>query len=650
LTNQISENSSPGIGDYGFIADCHSVALISSRGSIDWCCMPRVDSPSFLGRLLDWENGGYCHLAPDTDFVTSRRYLDDTLILETIFRTDSGEARLLDCYTMHVSDLHRPYQQILRVLEGIRGQVRFILKLFVRFDYGSTKPWLRRIHNRCFHAFGGSDSLLLSGDFDLETHGPHILRSSCEITAGQKRRLAIGYHKPENLHDGLVETPETSELDRRLEETRQWWQEWVSKGKIAGPYAKELRRSALVLKGLCNVQTGSMAAAATTSLPEVPGGSRNWDYRFTWVRDSSFAMRSLAELNFKEETNYFRKFIERSTASSVNELQVLYGMGGERRLVEFELKHMSGYKGAKPVRIGNAAYEQHQADLYGWILHLSWSWHTRGHTPEKDYWDFLVELANQAAEDWRTPGRGFWEMRGNPRHFVVSKAMCWQALDCAAKLAKDIAEENYVERWLETREEIRRDVEKHGYNAKRGVFIQAYDYPVMDSSLLLLPVTGFIGFKDERMIRTVDAVWQDLEEDGLLLRYPRGNDGMAGEEGAFISCSFWLAECLARQDRIEEARQVFQRALETGNDLGLFSEEYDTRSQNLLGNFPQALTHLSLIAAGVALGEVQLPRVSKETNDNYEMRSCANLAKAAPPPMSGLIANSRAITSFNRTS
>lgn len=608
MANEPERDNYPAIGDYGFIADCHSLALVSKDGGIDWCCLPRTDSPSLFGRLLDWENGGYCRLAPSGAYRSSRRYLDETLILETIFSTDAGEARLLDCFTVHASDPQQPYRQILRIIEGVKGRLEIIFELLVRFDYGKTKPWLRKVGAHCFHAFGGSDSLLVSGDYDFETRGRYFLTGAAQVAAGKRLRLSIVYAKPEKLHLNQVQAPEAAELDRRLDETRGWWQEWCSQGKISGSYRKQLLRSAIVLKGLCNDHTGSMAAAGTTSLPEVPGGSRNWDYRFSWVRDSAFAVRSLAELNFKKEAGYFRKFIERSTAGSVHELQVLYGMGGERRLVEFELKEMNGYKGAKPVHIGNAAYEQHQSDLYGWLLHLSWKWHTWGHTPEEDYWEFLVELANKAAEDWRNPGQGLWEMRGPPRHFVFSKAMCWQAMDCAVKLAKDLNRQELVTGWQRAKDEIRQDVEKHGYDAQRGVFIQDYEHPVMDATLLLLPIIGFVDYQDERMIRTVDAVWKDLIEEGLLLRYPRKNDGLEGEEGTFIACAFWLAECLARQHRIPEARQVFERTLETGNDLGLFSEEYDTKNQTMLGNFPQALTHLSLIAAGVALGEVESGR------------------------------------------
>jgi GH15 family glucan-1,4-alpha-glucosidase len=595
----------PPIRDYGYIADCHSSALISKSGSIDWCCMPRVDSRSCFGRILGWENGGYCQIVPSTPYQVSRRFLDETLVLETLFRTDTGEARLVDCFTMRRGGQHSPHQQILRTLEGTKGKVDFLVEIVPRFDYGAIRPWIRRYKEAHYIAIGGSDGLLLSGDFPLSMRHRHDLVASCTTETGKRFHLSILYRKPEDLDAGLVKPPDIEELDQRLEETVAWWRHWASKSKIESPYARHARRSAIVLKGLTHAPTGAITAAPTTSLPESPGGSRNWDYRFSWIRDSYFTVRSLAELGHVKEADGFRRFVERSSAGSAEEIQVLFGVGGERRLHEYQIPELEGYRGAKPVRVGNSAEGQIQLDVYGDLLNLSWHWHLRGDSPDDDYWEFLVQLVNTAAEVWKNPDHGIWEMRGKPRHFVYSKAMCWAALDHGIQLAGRLGREAPVNEWRNVREEIRQTVEEHGYDRRRGVFVQAFDSAVMDAALLLLPTTGFVSYRDERMIRTADAILRDLEKDGLLRRYPAGNDGLEGEEGVFLSCSFWLAECLARQGRIKEAHQFFQKTISTGNDLDLFSEEYDTGRSEMLGNFPQGLTHLSLVAAVVALAEAE---------------------------------------------
>jgi GH15 family glucan-1,4-alpha-glucosidase len=356
----------------------------------------------------------------------------------------------------------------------------------------------------------------------------------------------------------------------------------------------------VVLKGLSNAPTGAIAAAATTSLPESPGGSRNWDYRYSWVRDSCFTVRTLAELGYAREADGFRRFIERSCAGNAGKLQILFGVGGERRLDEREIPELEGYRGAGPVRVGNAAERQVQLDVYGELLDLAWSWHQRGHAPDDDYWEFLVELVNDTVRKWRGPDQGIWEMRGEPRHFVLSKAMCWLAVDRGVRLAEDLRRPAPVEAWRAARGEIRAWLDEEGFDRSRGTFVQAQGLPVMDSSLLLLPIYGIVAADDDRMVRTVEAIRRDLDQDGLLRRYER--DDLEGEEGVFLACTFWLAECLARQGNYADGEAVFRRAIATSNDLGLFAEEYDTRNREMLGNFPQGLTHLALIAAAVALG------------------------------------------------
>jgi GH15 family glucan-1,4-alpha-glucosidase len=597
----------PPISDYGYIADCHSSALISRSCSIDWCCMPRMDSPSCFGRLLDWERGGHCGISPVEPYEISRRYVDKTLILETTFRT-SGAVRIRDCFTMRQGGEHHPYKQILRVIEGVRGEMDLKVEIMPRFDYGAVRPWIRSYKRDHFIALGGSHGLLICGDVSLHLDERHDLAGSCRVREGQRLRLSLLFRKPEELDEGAVEVPGTEELDRRLEETLAWWQEWSSRTRVSGPYAGEALRSALVLKGLSNAPTGAIAAAPTTSLPEVIGGTRNWDYRFTWIRDSAFTVHSLAQVGHDREADRFRRFVERTAAGSADEVQVVFGVGGERRLEEMEIQGLEGYSRSRPVRVGNRAQTQTQLDVYGEILDLSWTWYNRGHEPDEDYWDFLVDVLNAAVDRWHLPDQGIWEMRGKPRHFVHSKAMCWSALDRGVKMAEKLDRQAPVDTWRKARDRLRSVIEEKGYDRDRKVFIQAFGFPRMDSALLLLPVTGFLGYDDERMIRTTDAIQENLGDGGLLRRYQADDDGLDGREGVFLPCSFWLVECLVRQGRIEEAQRVFKKALSAGNDLSLFSEEYDPQTGEMLGNFPQGLTHLSLIAAVVALDGVNAGR------------------------------------------
>jgi GH15 family glucan-1,4-alpha-glucosidase len=591
----------PPISDYGYISDCHSAALVSRSGSVDWCCMPRIDSKSCFGRLLGWDHGGYCMICPASAFTVSRRYLSDSLILETTFASESGRAKLLDCFTMREGGTHHPHNQFLRIVEGISGNVDFRAEIVPRFDYGSIKPWIRRTKHGDYKAIGGSDGLFISGDIALDMKERHDLEGRFTIAQGQRKRLSLVWNLPENLDGTPIKAPSAEELDNRLQQTIDWWNDWTGRYSFNGRWSEYVLRSATVLKGLTNAPTGAIAAAATTSLPEAPKSSRNWDYRFSWIRDSSFVVRSLFELGYIKEADGFRRFIERCAAGSADQLQILFGVGGERRLHEFEIEGLEGYDGDSPVRAGNAAESQLQLDMYGELLDLAWQWHVHGRSPDDDYWNFLESLINRTAAQWTQPDKGIWEMRGSPRHFVQSKVMCWAAMDRGIKLARDLKRNAPLDTWSKTRDEIRRAVEEKGYDSGKGVFIQAFDQPKIDAALLLLPLVGFVAYDDERMIRTTDAVRRDLSDNGLIRRYPYGIDEMEGKEGAFLACSFWLAECLAGQGRVHETCEVFEAALATANDLLLFSEEYDVQARQMLGNFPQGLTHLSLISAAVAV-------------------------------------------------
>ena len=593
----------PPIADYGFISDCHSAALVSRAGAIDWCCMPRFDSPSVFGRLLDWDEGGFCCISPAEEFTVSRRYLDRTLVLETTFVTASGKARLLDFFSMRPGGRSKPHRQLMRVIEGVGGRVELGITVSPRFDYGSIPPWIRREKDGLFEAIGGAAGLVIWTDADLDRAGLHDLEGTIVVTAGERARLSMQFARPELLDGHARSRPTAEKVDARLDGTIAWWRTWARQCKAQGPHTEEALRSALVLKGLTHAPTGAIVAAPTTSLPETPGGERNWDYRFSWIRDSAFTLRSLHELGFVKEASGFARFVERSAAGSVDELQIMYGCGGEHRLTELNLG-LDGYRGSRPVRIGNAAYLQSQHDVYGVMLEVAATRHGRGDLISSDYWSFLTQLVERAAEVWRKPDQSIWEVRSEPLHFVQSKVMCWVAVDRGIDLAQRAHLPCDLEEWKLARSEIRDAVEREGYDPGRGVFVRAFGSGDLDAALLLLPEYGFVDWRDERMIRTTDVIIAELESDGLLLRYV-ADDGLKGTEGRFLCCSFWLVECLARQGRVGKARALFERAIAGANDLGLFSEEFDVSTGEMLGNFPQGLSHLAHIQATLALAECE---------------------------------------------
>ena len=572
---------------------------MSLGGSVDWCCLPRVDAGSVFGRLLDWDRGGHCTIAPaEPGWSSSRRYLDGSLILETTFETDSGAVRLLDALVVTPDGAREPPpHHLVRVVEGLRGSVELDLHVAARLDYGEVAPWLRRFGPGWFGATGGKDALLVWSDTPLDAAGDHDLTAAFAIHEGQRRRLSIRYVSPETLEPRPPSPPAAGALDRELDGTLGWWRRWSDRVD-ASP---AVRRSAITLRGLINLRTGAAVAAATTSLPERLGGRRNWDYRYAWVRDAVFTVRALASIGMSEEADAFRRFVERTAAGAAANLQIVYGVAGERRMPELELEHLEGYRRSAPVRIGNAAARQVQLDCYGELLDMAWRWHQRGHQPDDDYWRFLVSLVNSAADRWTEPDRGIWELRGQPRHLVHSKVLCWVALDRGIRLAS-AAGRDAPPRWASTRDRIAREVSERGYDTARGTFVQAFGSSELDAALLLLPVVGFVDFQDPRMLGTVEAVRAGLDDgSGLICRYS-GDDDLGDPEGAFVACTFWLAECLSRQGRARQARATFERAAGCANDLGLFSEEVDGATGTLLGNFPQGLSHLAHITALRTLG------------------------------------------------
>jgi GH15 family glucan-1,4-alpha-glucosidase len=603
----VSKDDYPPIGDYALIGDCHSAALVSRDGSIDWCCLPRFDSGSAFGRLLDRRGGGHCSVQPagegPWDYV--RSYLGDTLVLETTVLGPTGEARLIDCFTIHGSPGQNEQRRILRIIEGGRGSVEIDVRVAPRFDYGQVRPWIRRHGHRLHSTIGGNDALLVYCDQELEEDPQHELAGRFTVGPGDRVRLALTYCTPERIDAEPPSEPGARDLDSLLEGTVAWWREWACTVRLDSRDEPAARRSAIALKALTFAPTGAVTAAPTTSLPEAVGGTRNWDYRYAWVRDSSFSSRAFSELGCLAEADAFRAFIMRSAAGHADDLQVLYGVGGERRLRGDVVEGLEGYRKSKPVRIGNDAAEQTQLDAYGELVNLTWRWHRRGHSPSDDDWRFLVSLIDHAAEQWSQPDKGIWEWAGEPQHFVHSKVLCWSALDRGIRLADECMRRAPTRRWKQARDEVREAIEQRGFDRKRGVYVQAFGRTEMDAALLLLPTVEYLAWDDERMLRTAAAVREELDAgDGLLYRY-RCDDGLEGEEGAFLCCSFWLAECLARGGDLGEGRAVFDQAVARANDLGLFSEEVDPATGELLGNFPQGLTHLAHIDAAVALGEAQ---------------------------------------------
>jgi GH15 family glucan-1,4-alpha-glucosidase len=593
--------SAPTIADYALVADGHGAALIARDGSIDWCCLPRFDTGSLFARMLDPAAGTATIEVQDGE-VTGRRYVEGTLVLESTLRGSAGEARLLDLMPFEDPlEPAREHRAILRVLEGVRGTVTVRFKVDPRFDYGEVRPWVRHHGRGVYSAIGGDDGLVCLLDTGLERDEDGGLWGTATVRGAERARLLLAFRRPEEIDGGAWRPADPAKLDAALDATVARWTAWSDRARYEGPERAGIRRSAIVLKACIYAPTGAMVAAPTTSLPESLEGEehRTWDYRYAWIRDAVLATHCLTELGYDEEADAFRRFVERSAAGSADDLLVCYGVGGERRVPEQTLEDLRGYHGAGPVRVGNAAAGQLQLDAYGHLLEQSATWADLGHPPDDDYWRFLLALVDAAAERWEEPDRGIWEWRDEPRHFVHSKAMCWVALDRGIRLAEDSLRQAPLDRWRKARDAVREAVLERGYDADRGTFVQAFGSGDLDAAVLRLPAYGILPYDDPRMVSTVDVIRDALAEDGLLRRYD-ADDGMGGE-GAFLACTFWLAECLAGQGRLEDARAAFTRALETATDLGLFSEEADPAGNAPLGNFPQAFTHLAHIEAALAI-------------------------------------------------
>jgi GH15 family glucan-1,4-alpha-glucosidase len=573
------------IEQYALIGDCHTAALVGSDGSIDWLCVPRFDSGACFAALLGGPEHGRWRIGPSGKITAvQRKYREGTLILETEFETPEGRVRLTD-----FMPASRTRFDVVRIVEGLSGRVAMSLELIVRFDYGSIVPWVRRCGDVLLMT-AGPDTLELAGSIAVEGKG---MKSVAEFTvgAGERQWLTLNYRYSH------IETLPAVDPFEELEEADKLWHKWSGRSAPQRRWHEPVERSLITLKALQYRPTGGIIAAPTTSLPEKLGGVRNWDYRFCWLRDATFALNALLLAGYIEEATQWREWLLRAAAGSAKDLQILYSITGVRRLDEYEISWLPGYQGAAPVRVGNAASKQCQLDVYGEVmdtLHLA---RISGLDPEPAAWDLQVALIEFLESHWQSPDEGIWEVRGPRQHFTHSKMMAWVAFDRVIKDAERDGLEAPLERWKRTRDAIHAEVCARGFDAERGAFVQSYESPYLDASLLLLVQVGFLPPEDARVRGTIAAIERELIVEGLVMRYSTdtGVDALPAGEGAFLPCSFWLADAYALTGRRAEAEALFERLLALRNDVGLLAEEYDPRSRHMLGNFPQALTHMALV-------------------------------------------------------
>ncbi|MEU5427380.1 glycoside hydrolase family 15 protein [Streptomyces olivoreticuli] len=588
------------IEDYALIGDMQTAALVCRDGTADWLCLPRFDSHAVFAGLLGTEEHGFWRVGPAHPSGAAppradrRRYRGDSLVLESEWDTPRGTVRVIDFMPPRDGA-----PQLIRIVEGVSGRVPMRSALRMRFSYGRVVPWVHKVGDRTV-AVAGPDSVWL--DTTADTFGKDLTTySDFTVAPGERVALTISWQPSHN------DAPALPDPEGSLVATEEFWQEWVEHCTYHGPYRDAVVRSLITLKALTYAPTGGIVAAPTTSLPEDIGGSRNWDYRFTWLRDAAITLSSLLRTGYREEARAWREWLLRAVAGDPENLQIMYGIAGERELGEAELSWLPGYENSRPVRIGNGAADQLQLDVYGEVteaLHLA---HMTG-LARNDYASLLqLRLIGYLEDHWNEPDEGIWEVRGPRRHFVHSKVMAWVAVDRTIKLIEAGDVDGPLERWRELREDIHRDVCEKGYDKERNTFTQSYGSKELDASLLLIPQMGFLPPDDKRVIGTIEAIQRELSTpDGFVLRYPTagdecGVDGLEGDEGAFLACSFWLADDLAMIGRVDEARQLFEKLLSLRNDLGLLAEEWDPRLQRQVGNFPQAFSHVPLIDTALRL-------------------------------------------------
>ena len=578
------------IEDYGFIGNMLSCALVARDGSIDWLCLPRFDSDACFAALLGDENNGYWRIAPAGEYTVSRKYRDGTAILETTFETADGTVTLIDFMPLGGDEEH---VNLMRLVRGDRGRVAMRMEFVLRFGYGTAIPWVRR-RDFGLSAVAGPDGIELHTDVPLANED---MRTTAEFVVGEGATVpfTLCYHPSHRSRERTIDPP------RRLKETEDWWRDWSSRCRFNGgpdhPWHAAVVRSLVTLKGLTYEPSGGIVAAATTSLPEQLGGERNWDYRYCWIRDATVTLYALLHSGYREEARAWRRWMLRASAGHPQQLQIMYGLAGERRLTEQTLDWLSGYEGSRPVRIGNAAYGQLQLDVYGEILDALDVARKYQLDASHDGWEFQKVLLADLATKWMNPDEGIWEVRGGARHFTHSRLMAWVAYDRAIRAVEGFGLSGPAAEWARTRDAIRDDILKNGWNDKRKSFVQSYGSDALDASLLLVPLVGFLPPDDPRIVSTVDAIGRELTQDGLVLRYrtEEAGDGLKGSEGTFLVCSFWMVDALAMTGRRDKAEDLFERLLSMRNDLGLLAEEYDPVAKRQLGNFPQAFSHVGIV-------------------------------------------------------
>jgi GH15 family glucan-1,4-alpha-glucosidase len=573
------------IEDYALIGDCETAALVGRDGSIDWLCLPRFDSDSCFAKLLGDEHNGYWKLCPQGHVTSERRYRQGTLILETVFATDTGRVRITDFMPPKTNR-----SKVVRIVEGLEGPVEMRSELVARLDYGTSVPWVSRLDDGAVSMVAGASMLMLRTDVAVRGEAMKTV-GSFSVARGQTAAFVLS-------HQISYQDPAASEDPTALlKQTEDFWRDWSGRCKTAGPYSEAVRRSLITLKALTFGPSGGMVAAATTSLPEQIGGSRNWDYRFCWVRDATLTLLALMGAGYYDEARAWRDWLVRAVAGSPQQLQIMYAVTGERRLTEWEVPWLSGYENSKPVRIGNAAHSQLQIDVYGELMDALYQARRGGLRENKRAWAVQCALLDHLKEIWGKPDEGIWEVRGGAKHFTYSKIMAWVAYDRAIKSAAEFGMKGPVEEWEAQRAAIHDEVCRHGYDAERQSFVQVYGEPQLDASLLLIPAVGFLPPDDPRVTSTIHAIERDLLEDGFVRRYDTGTtkDGLPPGEGMFLACSFWLADAYHLIGRDAEAKALFERLLALRNDVGLLSEEYDTSRRRLVGNFPQAFSHIALV-------------------------------------------------------
>ncbi|MET7489202.1 glycoside hydrolase family 15 protein [Streptomyces sp. NPDC005538] len=586
----------PRIEDYALIGDEQTAALIGMDGSVDWLCLPRFDSAACFARLLGDEENGHWRIAPKgADRCARRAYRPGTLVLDTEWETDEGTVRVTDL--MPQRDVS---PDVVRVVEGLSGRVTVRSTLRLRFDYGSVVPWMRRSDGHRV-AVAGPDSVWLRSEPHVRTWGEDFgTHSEFTVEAGEKVAFVLTWHPSHEPRPPLVDPYEalnTSVAD---------WKRWSARCRYDGPYRDAVLRSLITLKALTYRPTGGIVAAATTSLPEEMGGVRNWDYRYCWLRDSTLTLGALVAAGYHKEAEAWRDWLLRAVAGDPADLQIMYGVAGERRLPEFELPHLTGFGASAPVRIGNGAVNQLQLDVYGEVMDSLWLARRAGLSPKPHMWSLQSVLLEWLRAQWRQPDEGLWEVRGGRRHFVHSKVMVWVAADRAVRTLEEYADlPGDLSGWRELRDEVHKDVCEKGYDPVRNTFTQYYGSQELDAALLLIPRCGFLPPDDPRVVGTVDAVREALGHDGFVRRYDTAADtpvdGLPGDEGAFLACSFWLVDALKMTGREKEARTLFERLVGLANDVGLLAEEYDPVAGRQLGNFPQAFSHIGLVNTALTL-------------------------------------------------